>query len=140
VTGIFSFNHPLSLPLPLKWCFANKGHPMPPYIFQRGETVSLALDALSGNPASVTAISAQLKAVAPGRLSVAPDAPVAASFSIAPRAAVGDLPSGWTLTIPASVSAALAAGFYAADARLEVAGGVIITDQIALRIRDSVTT
>lgn len=112
---------------------------MPPYIYQRGETVSLALDVLSGDPAGVTAITAQLKAVAPGRLSVAAGASVAASFSITPRAAIDDLPAGWTLTIPASVSAALDAGFYAADARLEVAGGVIITDQIALRIRDAVT-
>ena len=112
---------------------------MPPYIYQRGETVSLALDVLSGDPAGVTAITAQLKAVAPGRLSVAAGAAVAASFDITPRAAVDDLPAGWTLTIPASVSAALEAGFYAADARLEVAGGVIITDQVALRIRDAVT-
>jgi hypothetical protein len=129
--------NPLSLALPSMG--EGKGHPMTPYIYQRGETVSLALDALSGNPASVTAISAQLKPVAPGRLSVAADAPVAASFMISPRAAVDDIPAGWTLTIPASVSATLAAGFYAADARLEVAGGVIITDQVALRLRDAVT-
>lgn len=113
---------------------------MPPYIFERGETVSLALDALSGDPASVSAISAQLKAVAPGRLSVAADAAVAATFAIVPRAAVDELPAGWTLTIPASTSASLAAGFYAADARLEVAGGVIITEQVAIRIRDAVTS
>lgn len=113
---------------------------MPPYIYQRGETISLALDALSGDPASVSAISAQLKPVAAGRLSVAADAPVAAIFTISPRMAVDDLPAGWTLTIPASTSATLPAGFYAADARLEVAGGVIITDQVALRLRDAVTT
>ena len=113
---------------------------MPPYIYQRGETVSLALDVLSGDPASVAAIMAQLKAVAPGRLSVVAGAPVAANFTITPRAAVDDLPAGWTLTIPASVSAALDAGFYAADARLEVAGGVIITEQVLLRIRDAVTS
>jgi hypothetical protein len=113
---------------------------MPPYIFQRGETISLALDALSGDPTGVTVITAQLKAVAPGRLSVAADAPVAANFAITPRAAAGEVPAGWTLTIPASASAALAAGFYAADARLEVAGGVIITEQVALRIRDAVTS
>ncbi|MEK6636991.1 MAG: hypothetical protein AABY88_02795 [Pseudomonadota bacterium] len=112
---------------------------MPPYIYQRGETISLALDALSGDPGAVSAISAQLKAVAPGRLTIAPDAAVAANFEITPRAAFDDLPAGWTLTIPASVSAMLDAGFYGADARLEVAGGVIITDQVALRIRDAVT-
>ena len=113
---------------------------MPPYIYQRGETVSLALDFLSGDLASVSAITAQLKAVTPGRLSVAAGAPVAANFDITPRVAVDDLPAGWTLTIPASVSAALDAGFYVADARLEVAGGVIITDQVHLRIRHAVTS
>ena len=113
---------------------------MSPYIFQRGETISLALDALSGDPGAVGAITAQLKPIAPGRLGVAADAPVAATFTITARVAGDDLPAGWTLTIPANTSATLAAGFYAADARLEVAGGVIITDQVALRIRDSVTT
>ncbi len=43
---------------------------MTPYIFQRGETISLALDAVTGDPLSVTAISAAMKAVAPGRTSV----------------------------------------------------------------------
>ena len=46
----------------------------------------------------------------------------------------------WTLTIPAGVSAGLAAGFYAADALINVAGGVVITEQVALRIRDAVTS
>ena len=31
---------------------------MTPYIYQRGETISLALDAVTGDPLSVTAISA----------------------------------------------------------------------------------
>ena len=113
---------------------------MPPYIFQRGETISLALDVVAGDTAGVTGITAQLKAVAPGRLTIAADAGVAASFSIAARAAALDVPAGWTLTIPAGVSAGLAAGFYAADALINVAGGVVITEQVALRIRDAVTS
>ena len=112
---------------------------MAPYIYQRGETISLALDALSGGSASVTAISAQLKAVAPGRMHVSPEAPVAANFVISPRAAADALPAGWTLTIAPAVSATLSAGFYAADARIEIAGGVVITDPVSLRIRDAVT-
>ncbi len=112
---------------------------MTPYIFQRGETISLALDAVSGDPLAVTAISASAKAVAPGRTSVSAGTPVAAAFNISPRAAVGDIPPGWTLTIPATVSAGLAAGAYLADARIEVGSGVVVTESVALRIKESVS-
>ena len=43
---------------------------MTPYTFQRGETLSLALDAVTGDPLAVTAIDAVLKAVPPGRTGV----------------------------------------------------------------------
>ncbi len=112
---------------------------MTPYIFQRGETLSLALDALAGDPLAVSAIGASVKAVAPGRTGVSAVAPVAAVFDIAARAASGDIPAGWTLTIPAAVSATLAAGSYLADARLVIAGGVVITDSVAIALRESVS-
>jgi hypothetical protein len=112
---------------------------MIPYVFQRGETISLALDALVGDPALVSAITAFLKGVPPGRTSVPPGAPVAASFDITTRGAVAETPAGWTLTIPASVSATFPPGAYLADARLVVADGVIITEPVAIRIRDAVT-
>lgn len=112
---------------------------MIPYTFQRGETISIALDAMTGDPAQVTAISAAMKAVLPGRSGVPDGAPVAASFSVTPRAAQGELPPGWTLTIPASISAGLAPGGYLADARLDVAGGIIVTEPVAIRIRSSVS-
>ncbi len=116
-----------------------RGVMTPPYIFQRGETISLALDAVTGDPLSVTAIGAAMKAVPPGRTGVADSAPVAATFSISPRAAQGDIPPGWTLTINAAISAALSPGSYLADARLEVAGGVIVTEPVPIRIAPSVT-
>lgn len=112
---------------------------MTPYNFQRGETISLALDAVSGDPLSVTAISAVMKAVTPGRSSVNAGAPVAATFTLTPRAAAGDIPPGWTLTIPAVISAGLIAGAYLADAKLSVAGGVIVTESVAIRIKESVS-
>jgi hypothetical protein len=112
---------------------------MTPYTFQRGETLTLALDAIIGDPLSVTSISAVMKAVPPGRTGVPDGAPVAATFSISPRAAQGDIPPGWTLTIPATTSATLSSGAYLADARLEVAGGVIVTEPVAIRIKASVT-
>ncbi len=64
---------------------------MTPYTFQRGETISLGLDALTGDPLSVSSISAAMKAVAPGRTSVAGNEPVAAAFDIFARAASGDI-------------------------------------------------
>jgi hypothetical protein len=112
---------------------------MIPYIYQRGETISLALDAVSGDPAQVSAVTAHLKAVPPGRTSVPAGAPIAASFTVVSRPASGDVPAGWTLTISAAASALLIAGAYLADARLTIAGGVIVTDSVALRLRDSVS-
>jgi hypothetical protein len=112
---------------------------MTPYTFQRGETLTLALDAITGDPLSVSGISAVMKAVPPGRTGVPDGTAVAATFAIAPRAAQGDIPPGWTLTIPAATSANLAPGAYLADARLVVAGGVILTEPVAIRIKPSVT-
>ena len=80
-----------------------------------------------------------MKAVAPGRTSVSAGTPVAAAFSISPRAAVGDIPPGWTLSIDAAISAALMPGNYLADARLDVGGGVIITETVAIALRESVS-
>ena len=112
---------------------------MTPYTYQRGETISVALDAITGDPALVTAISAAMKAVPPGRSEAPVSAPAAASFAVTARPAAGDQPSGWTLTIPAAISANLSPGAYIADARLEVAGGVIVTDSVAIRLRQSVS-
>jgi hypothetical protein len=112
---------------------------MTPFVYQRGETISLALDAVSGDLAGVSAITAQLKAVPPGRTSVPAGAPAAASFVITPRGATGGIPPGWTMTIPAETSATLTSGSYLADARLTVSGGVIITEMVALRLRDTVS-
>ena len=112
---------------------------MTPFIFQRGETISLALDAVTGDPLSVTAISAAMKMVAPGRTSVSAGTPVAAAFVISPRAAQGDIPPGWNLTVDEASSAALAVGNYLADAKLSVGGGVIITESVAIALRESVS-
>lgn len=112
---------------------------MTPFIFQRGETITVALDAVTGDPADVTAISAKLKALPPGRTMVPEGTVAAAEFSIVSRAASGEIPAGWTLTIAASVSANLDPGNYLADAKLEIAGGIIVTEPIAIRIKPSVT-
>lgn len=112
---------------------------MMPYIFQRGETITLALDAVTGDPALVTDVAAVLKRLPAGQLTVPVGTAVAAAFDVVDRAADGSTPAGWTLTIDAATSAALAAGGYQADARLTMAGGVIVTEAVSLRIRESVT-
>jgi hypothetical protein len=113
---------------------------MQPYVFQRGETVSLALEAVSGDPLMVSAVTAAMKPLAPGRATPDPEAAVAATFSVTFVAAGGGDPARWLLTLSAVESAALAAGSYAADARLVIGGGVAITDMVRLRLEDAVTT
>ena len=112
---------------------------MTPYTFQRGETLLLALDAVGGDPLTVSAITASMKKVSPGRTGVSPGTPVAANFDVVLRAAAGNIPAGWTLSIAAANSAALTAGSYLADARLSVAGGVVITESVAIRLVESVS-
>ena len=112
---------------------------MVPFEFARGETIGLALDAVEGDPALVSAVTAALKLVGAGGTVVAAGTSVAALFAVTSRAAAGDEPGGWTLTIDAPASAALKPGLYRADARLEVAGGVVITDAVSLRIVEPVS-
>jgi len=110
------------------------------HTFQRGETISLALDAVAGDPLTATQISAAMKAVAPGRTSAAPGAPVAAAFTINARAADAEHAAGWTMTVPAGVSANLGAGTYVADARVETADGTVtVSDAITIRLLESVS-
>ena len=110
---------------------------MVPFEFARGETIGLALDAVEGDPGGVTAVTAKLKAVGPGGSIVA--AGPAVAFAVSGRAAVGDEPAGWTLTVDAAASAGLRPGLYRADARLEVGSGVIVTDGVSLRIVEPVS-
>ena len=113
---------------------------MTTYTFQRGETVLLALDAVKGDAGTVTSVTAAMKPLAAGRSMIDPATAIAATFAVTTRAAAGGLPGGWTLTIPAAASAALAGGSYLADAKLVVAGGVTITEPVAIRMIDAVTT
>lgn len=110
------------------------------YTFQRGEDVSIALDIEAGGTVGdVSAVSARLRRLAPGKRVLSPADPIAATFSVAPRAAAGDIPEGWTFTIPASTSIDLDAGHYLADARLTIAGGVVTTDPITVLIFEPAT-
>ncbi len=113
---------------------------MQTYTFARGEDIAIALDAVAGDPATVNRIDAQLRVIPTGR-AVLPDTGVAAAdFLVTARAATVDAPAGWTLFIPAATTVTFVAGNYVADARLQVAGGVAMTDQIGIRLRTAITT
>jgi hypothetical protein len=103
------------------------------YEFHRGETILVALDALSGDPQSVTAISAVLKPVAAGN-AVAEDAPAIANFAVTPRPAADGQPAGWTLAITANASSAIVPGLYRTEARIEIGPAVLYSQPLDIRI------
>lgn len=94
--------------------------------FRIGEDLAIALEATSGDPDLVTAISARMKpakAVA-NRLAL-DDAASGIVLQVTPDA------QGWTVRLPSASSAALAPGLYGIDARLSFASGVEITERTA---------
>lgn len=97
--------------------------------FRIGEDVAVALDAVDGNTATVTAITAAMKPALVGdnRLML-DDKAAPTTLSATPQVVASD---GWTIALPGTQSALLAPGLYGIDARLSVAGGVVITEQTA---------
>ena len=97
--------------------------------FRIGEDIAIALDAIAGDTAAVTAIGVGMKPALVGdnRLMLDDEA-AAIPLSAAPQAVAG---AGWTIALSGAQSAALEPGLYGIDARLTVAGGVVITEQTA---------
>lgn len=93
--------------------------------FRIGEDVSVALDALTGNPATVTAIAAKMKpAKVTANKIVLDHAAAGITMQVAPQGT-----TGWTISLAHTATANLAAGVYGIDARLSIAGGVEMTEQ-----------
>ena len=97
--------------------------------FRVGEDIAVALDAIAGDAAQVSAISVAMKPALVGdnRLML-DDAAAGIVLAAAPQAAPG---AGWTIALPGAQSAQLEPGLYGIDARLTVAGGIVITEQTA---------
>ena len=101
--------------------------------FRIGEDITIALDAMSGDVADIATITASLrKSVLPHTFQVdATFSPIA--LAVSPRAAVGDFPVGWNITLTAVQSAALEPGLYGIDAKLTgTSGSIDITDTTAV--------
>lgn len=111
----------------------------PIYQFDRGETIILALDAVSGDPTTATPIAAHVRPLSGAQMRPSATAPSSASFTITPRSAAGDDPAGWTLTIDAATSATLDAGAYYADMMFTIGGSTFITDGVMLNILEPAT-
>lgn len=93
--------------------------------FRIGEDLAVALDAIAGDTGQVTAIAAKMKPakVVANRL-VLDDAAAGIAMAVATQG-----PAGWTVSLPASATAALAPGIYGIDARLSLSGAVEMTEQ-----------
>ena len=93
--------------------------------FRIGEDIAVALDAVSGDPGSVTAITAKMKPakVVANRIVLDDDAAELAMV------VTSQGPAGWLVALPASVTGGLEAGIYGIDARLTLSGAVEITEQ-----------
>jgi hypothetical protein len=104
------------------------------YVFQRGETVGISLALVAGYFADVAFVTAAMKPLAAGR------SHIDAATPAIPLSVAADGIDGWTLTLDAASCAALVPGGYVADARLVVGSGVVITDPVAIRIVEAVTS
>jgi hypothetical protein len=95
--------------------------------FRIGEEITLALDTLAGDPATVTAIIAKIKpAKISGNRVVLDVAAASSDMMVSPQGS-----AGWLVSLGHLASAGLAAGIYGIDARLTIAGSVEMTEQTA---------
>lgn len=103
------------------------------YSFIRGATISLALENL--DDAAVDTVEATLKLRDPD-LSPAAGTP-AAEFTVTPAdpVAVGR-GAGWLFTLSPEDSETLSPGNYLAEARLTIGDLVVITDRLAVTIKE----
>jgi hypothetical protein len=103
------------------------------YEFKRGETIGLVLEAVQGDPGVVDAIQAIFRPTSGGRI-IEPGAPTY-EFEVLERETA---PAGWDLGYSDELSLQLAPGTYLIEARLEIAGGVVITETADMRIKPTV--
>lgn len=110
-----------------------------PFTIQRGETLTFVVEALTGDPTTVSGVIAKMKPVQAGRQTLMPgsEVPVAATFTTTALPATTGFKGGWSLSLSASQTAALNAGLYLVDASLVTAGVTIIDGPILLEVKNS---
>lgn len=97
--------------------------------FTAGEDIALAIDVANGTAPVGLVVTASLIA---GKVFSGAFVPSrgaqAVALTVAPRAASGDIPAGWNVTLGAAASADLAPGVYAAFATYTDGSAVTIDD------------
>lgn len=111
----------------------------PSFVIQRGETLTLVVEALAGVVADVSGVTAKMKQVQIGRHTVmpGPEVAVAASFTVSVLPAATGFLGGWSFTLNSAQTAALAAGLYLLDASFTVAGSTVIDGPHLLEVKNS---
>ena len=107
---------------------------MTPYICKRGGTLAIRVEVLTGLMSSITGTPvAKMKAFRKGGALVMPgsDVPVAAALTVT----AGQ--TGWTLTLPSSVSQTLNAGFYLVDLSYVVSGLTYVDGPVLVEIQNA---
>lgn len=103
------------------------------YVFQVGETVRIPLLLSEGDSSTISSVRANLKLTKGNKQIPDLTVPSVASFDVIE--AVG----GWILEVPASETALLKPGMYAANAAMEVAGQTLITEPSFVRLEPTTT-
>lgn len=115
------------------------------YIVRRGETLSLYLEAVTGDPASASNVTVKLKPAVAG---AAPPQSTAAIATLqvtaqptSPGNDAGGVPiqPGWYAVLTAAQSAGLTPGAYFADAAFQVGAAQFVTDKIAVEVLDPIS-
>lgn len=106
------------------------------FVRQRGETVEIAVVDPDAIPGGESAVTAGIKPLPQGENQPAPKSAVLKALTVSYRAADGDVPKGWTLSLSYADCAALAPGDYALDTRILDSGKVTISDLAILRIME----
>lgn len=95
--------------------------------FRLGEDIAVALDAIAGDPLTVSAISAKMKpAKVLGNKLALDDSASAVDLTVTVSGT-----EGWLIALDHTATASLIPGIYGIDAKLTVAGGIEITEQTA---------
>lgn len=101
--------------------------------FRVGEDIAIALDAVTGDVADVQSIAAFIARSSHATQFRRDPAFAPIAMTVTPRPALGSIPAGWNIILPAAASADLEPGIYGIDARIVgVSGSIDITDQTAV--------
>lgn len=93
--------------------------------FRIGEDLNVALDAIAGDTASVTAITARMK---PAKV-VANRIVLDDNASGIVMVVTSQGPAGWIISLPSATTATLEAGVYGIDAKLILSSAIEMTER-----------